>query len=82
MCNIQERDVPRFVVSLNYHFNNPNIKTSFIGLSTWELKLLGMVHCMMKSMNLTMGNALYLYTICPILSDSSDFFLCKESLFL
>jgi hypothetical protein len=37
---------------------------------------------MMKSMDLTVGDALYLYTICPNLSDSSDFFLYKEALFL
>jgi hypothetical protein len=37
---------------------------------------------MMKSMDLTVGGALYLYTICPILSDSSDFLSYKESLFL
>ena len=36
----------------------------------------------MKSMDLTVGDALYLYTICPILPDSSDFLLYKESLFL
>jgi len=41
-----------------------------------------MVHCMMKSMDLTVGKALYLYTICPIFPDSSDFIPCKESLFL
>jgi hypothetical protein len=41
-----------------------------------------MVHCMMKTMDLTEGDALYLYTICPILPDSSDFFPYKESLFL
>jgi hypothetical protein len=28
-------------------------------LSTWGMKLLEMVHCMMKSMDLTMGNALF-----------------------
>ena len=28
---------------------------------------------MMKSMDLTVGDALYLYMICPILPDSSDF---------
>jgi hypothetical protein len=37
---------------------------------------------MIKSMDLTVGDALYLYTICLILSDSSDFLLYKESLFL
>jgi hypothetical protein len=37
---------------------------------------------MMKSMDLTVGDALYLYTICPILPDSSDFLPYKESLFL
>jgi hypothetical protein len=37
---------------------------------------------MMKSMDLTVGDALYLYTICPILPDSSDFFPYKEPLFL
>src|ERR1700719_1161303 len=37
---------------------------------------------MMKSMDLTMGDALYLYTICCILPDSSDFLPYKESLFL
>jgi hypothetical protein len=33
-------------------------------------------------MDLTVGDALYLYTICPLLPDSSDFLLYKESLFL
>jgi hypothetical protein len=37
---------------------------------------------MVKSMDLTVGDALYLYTICPILPDSSDFLPYKESLFL
>jgi hypothetical protein len=37
---------------------------------------------MMKSMDLTVGDALYLYTICSILPDSSDFLSYKESLFL
>jgi hypothetical protein len=37
---------------------------------------------MMKSMDLTVGDALYLYTICPNLPDSSDFFPYKEALFL
>jgi hypothetical protein len=37
---------------------------------------------MMKSRDLTVGDALYLYTICPILPDSSDFLPYKESLFL
>jgi hypothetical protein len=37
---------------------------------------------MMKSMDLTVGDALYLYTICSILPDSSDFLPYKESLFL
>jgi hypothetical protein len=37
---------------------------------------------MMKSMDLTVGDALYLYTICPNLPDSSDFFPYKEVLFL
>jgi hypothetical protein len=46
------------------------------------MNLLGMVHCMMKSLDLTVGDALYLYTICPNLPDSSDFFSYKESLFL
>jgi hypothetical protein len=41
-----------------------------------------MVHCMMKSMDLTVGDALYLYTICSIFPDSSDFSPYKESLFL
>jgi hypothetical protein len=36
----------------------------------------------MKSMDLTVGGALYLYTICPNLPDSSDFFPYKEALFL
>jgi hypothetical protein len=36
----------------------------------------------MKSMDLTVGDALYLYTICPNLPDSSDFFPYKEALFL
>jgi hypothetical protein len=51
-------------------------------LSTWGMKLLGMAHWMMKSMDLTIGDALYLYTICPILPDFSDFFPYKGSLFL
>jgi hypothetical protein len=37
---------------------------------------------MMKSTDLTVGDALYLYTICPNLTDSSDFFPYKEALFL
>jgi hypothetical protein len=37
---------------------------------------------MMKSIDLTVGDALYLYTICPILPNSSDFLPYKESLFL
>jgi hypothetical protein len=37
---------------------------------------------MMKSMDLTVGDALYLYTICSILPDSSDLLPYKESLFL
>jgi hypothetical protein len=37
---------------------------------------------MMKSMDLTVGDALYLYTICSILPDSNDLLLYKESLFL
>jgi len=37
---------------------------------------------MMKSMDLSVGGALYLYTICLILPDSSDFLPYKESLFL
>jgi hypothetical protein len=37
---------------------------------------------MMKSMDLTVGDALYLYTICSILPDSSGFLPYKESLFL
>ena len=37
---------------------------------------------MMKSLDLTVGDALYLYAICLILPDSSDFLLYKESLFL
>jgi hypothetical protein len=37
---------------------------------------------MMKSMDLTVEDALYLYTICPILPDSSDLLPYKESLFL
>jgi hypothetical protein len=37
---------------------------------------------MMKSMDLTVGDALYLYTICPILPDSSGFLPYGESLFL
>jgi hypothetical protein len=37
---------------------------------------------MMKSMDLTVGDALYLYTICLILPNSSDFLQYKESLFL
>ena len=37
---------------------------------------------MMKSMDLLVGDALYLYTICLILPDSSDFLPYKESLFL
>jgi hypothetical protein len=36
----------------------------------------------MKSMDLTVGDAMYLYTICPILPDSSDLLPYKESLFL
>jgi hypothetical protein len=36
----------------------------------------------MTSMDLTVGDALYLYTICSILPDSSDLLLYKESLFL
>jgi hypothetical protein len=37
---------------------------------------------MMKSMDLTVEDALYLYTICSILPDSSDLLPYKESLFL
>jgi len=37
---------------------------------------------MMKSMDLTVRDALYLYTICSILPDSRDFLPYKESLFL
>jgi hypothetical protein len=37
---------------------------------------------MMKSMDLSVGDALYLYTICLILPDPSDFLPYKESLFL
>jgi hypothetical protein len=37
---------------------------------------------MMKSMDLTVGDALYLYTICSILPGSSDLLPYKESLFL
>jgi len=37
---------------------------------------------MMKSMDLSVGDALYLYTICLILPDSSGFLPYKESLFL
>jgi hypothetical protein len=37
---------------------------------------------MMKSMDLTVGDALYLYTICSILPDSSDFLPYKEFLSL
>jgi hypothetical protein len=37
---------------------------------------------MMKSMDLTVGDALYLYAITSILLDSSDFLLYKESLLL
>jgi hypothetical protein len=37
---------------------------------------------MMKSMDLTVGDTLYLYTICSILPDSSDLLPYKESLFL
>jgi hypothetical protein len=37
---------------------------------------------MMKSLDLTVGDALYLYTICLILPNSNDFLLYKESLFL
>jgi hypothetical protein len=33
-------------------------------------------------MDLTVGDALYLYTICPNLPDSSDFHSYKVSLFL
>jgi hypothetical protein len=36
----------------------------------------------MKSMDLIVGGALYLYTIYPMLTDSSDFFPYKGSLFL
>src|SRR5277367_3987028 len=36
---------------------------------------------MMKSMDLTVGDALYLYTICSILPDSSDCLPYKGSLF-
>jgi hypothetical protein len=37
---------------------------------------------MMKSMDLTVGGALYLYMICLILPDSSNSLPYKESLFL
>jgi hypothetical protein len=37
---------------------------------------------MMKSVDLTVGDALYLYTICSILPGSSDILPYKESLFL
>ena len=51
-------------------------------LSTWGMDLLEWCIGMMKSMDLTVGDALYLYTICSILPDSSDFLPYKESLFL
>jgi hypothetical protein len=51
-------------------------------LSTWGMEPLEWCIGMMKSMDLAVGDALYLYTKCPILPDSSDFLPYKESLFL
>ena len=59
-----------------------SLKYDGASLTTWGMNLLAMVHWMMKSMNLTVGDALYLYTICSILPDSSDLLPYKESLFL